>query len=337
VEYCELSQDNDDGDDCGNACDIDSTDDNMCLEPGDQGLTPPGECAEALVGATFGWEDTSVTRGDLVDVELDLNGDNRCNGVVFFVKVYDADNPLKTSVVDPLPLEVTNDYGKTDWIAENNNPGPDPDDAEWMVKATAGGDVITSNDILIVVAGGISGYCGDGILNTTLGEQCDDGNNDDGDGCSFNCLNETIYGSGYGDGCTSFCVRGTAVCSTDGIMYCGDYDGDGCNEFSNPVSCSPYICDSNFGGCVDDAICTVEIDNALSCGGNPSFVCGKWGDCINGKVIRECKACSGNGCPVSPVKEMNCSIEPPVKGSFFGGIGFLIAVGLLLIYYVRRN
>ena len=31
----------------------------------------------------------------------------------------------------------------------------------------------------------ISGYCGDGIIQQ--GEQCDDGNNADGDGCSANC------------------------------------------------------------------------------------------------------------------------------------------------------
>ena len=33
-------------------------------------------------------------------------------------------------------------------------------------------------------------FCGDGVLQTGLGEKCDDGNNDDGDGCSFDCLFE---------------------------------------------------------------------------------------------------------------------------------------------------
>ncbi len=35
-------------------------------------------------------------------------------------------------------------------------------------------------------------YCGDGILGNTPGEQCDDGNNNDGDGCSAVCLTEVI-------------------------------------------------------------------------------------------------------------------------------------------------
>jgi cysteine-rich repeat protein len=34
-------------------------------------------------------------------------------------------------------------------------------------------------------------YCSDGILQVGLFEQCDDGNNTDGDGCSHDCLLET--------------------------------------------------------------------------------------------------------------------------------------------------
>lgn len=30
-------------------------------------------------------------------------------------------------------------------------------------------------------------YCGDDILDEEYGEQCDDGNNDNGDGCDFRC------------------------------------------------------------------------------------------------------------------------------------------------------
>lgn len=40
-------------------------------------------------------------------------------------------------------------------------------------------------------------YCGDGILQTIYGEQCDDGNNDDGDFCSSLCIIEPA-GSGGG-------------------------------------------------------------------------------------------------------------------------------------------
>ncbi len=42
-------------------------------------------------------------------------------------------------------------------------------------------------------------YCGDTILQTTYGEECDDGNNDDGDFCSSTCTIEPA-GSGGGGG-----------------------------------------------------------------------------------------------------------------------------------------
>ena len=37
-------------------------------------------------------------------------------------------------------------------------------------------------------------YCGDNVLQTGLGEQCDDGNTEDGDGCSTVCKSETPAG-----------------------------------------------------------------------------------------------------------------------------------------------
>ena len=37
----------------------------------------------------------------------------------------------------------------------------------------------------------IEEFCGDGVVNDAPNEQCDDGNNDDGDGCSFDCLIES--------------------------------------------------------------------------------------------------------------------------------------------------
>lgn len=43
-------------------------------------------------------------------------------------------------------------------------------------------------------------YCGDGVLQTLFGEECDDGNNDDGDFCSSTC---TIEPAGSGGGGSS--------------------------------------------------------------------------------------------------------------------------------------
>ena len=71
------------------------------------------------------------------------------------------------------------------------------------------------------------GFCGDGILDP--GEECDDGNNVDGDGCSADCTIEGFCGDGVldpgeecddgnnvdGDGCSANCTveRGADGCT----------------------------------------------------------------------------------------------------------------------------
>lgn len=42
--------------------------------------------------------------------------------------------------------------------------------------------------------GGVTRYCGDGLLHPNRGEECDDGNKVDGDGCSSNCKIEEVLG-----------------------------------------------------------------------------------------------------------------------------------------------
>ena len=44
------------------------------------------------------------------------------------------------------------------------------------------------------------GVCGDGIIDSGIGEQCDDGNTDGGDGCSSTCQTEVAPPSGGGGG-----------------------------------------------------------------------------------------------------------------------------------------
>ena len=88
--------------------------------------------------------------------------------------------------------------------------------------------------------------CGDGILDP--GEMCDDGNNEDGDGCSAMCTLEPFCGDGNldpgeacddgnnvdGDGCSAICML-EPFCG-DGILDAGEQcddgnnlDGDGCS------------------------------------------------------------------------------------------------------------
>ena len=102
-------------------------------------------------------------------------------------------------------------------------------------------------------------FCGDGIFNPDNTEQCDDGNNVDGDGCSSICLIEPpppVCGDGIlhpdnneqcddsnnvdGDGCSSTClieppppVCGDGILHPDNNEQCDDsnnVDGDGCSS-----------------------------------------------------------------------------------------------------------
>ena len=50
----------------------------------------------------------------------------------------------------------------------------------------------------------LEGDCGDGVLNAVSGEQCDDGDNNDGDGCSATCGEEAGWD----------CQGAPSVCST---------------------------------------------------------------------------------------------------------------------------
>ena len=134
--------------------------------------------------------------------------------------------------------------------------------------------------------------CGDGVL-TVPDEQCDDGNNLDGDGCSANCTIEEFCGDGIvngdeacddgnnndGDGCSANCTI-EAYCG-DGILNVGEQcddgnrvDFDGC---SSDCMIEPYCGDGKLdpGEQCDDgnsmdgdgcsANCTVEMDGDQGC------------------------------------------------------------------------
>ena len=84
--------------------------------------------------------------------------------------------------------------------------------------------------------------CGDGNLNP--GEQCDDGNNIDGDGCTATCM-------------TEYC--GDGVVNNAGLETCDDggtVDGDGCSASCQIEGCTdPLAPNYNPAAVVDDGSC----------------------------------------------------------------------------------
>lgn len=110
-----------------------------------------------------------------------------------------------------------------------------------------------------VVLAGVSGcrfevvdaVCGDGFRD--VGEDCDDGNNRNGDGCSASCFLETFCGDGLldpgegcddgnnlnGDGCSSTCM--IEVACGDGFLDTGEACDDGNNVSGDGCSANCMV------------------------------------------------------------------------------------------------
>ncbi len=167
--------------------------------------------------------------------------------------------------------------------------------------------------------------CGDGQV--AGGEQCDDGNRGDGDGCSSTCTVETGFLClGAPSVCTATCGDGMVA----GVEACDDGNGtggDGCSAacqveagyrcVGSPSVCTPPVCgdgmldpgeqcdDGNLtagDGC--DPTCRVE--PGFFCAGAPSScgpVCGD-GLVVGGEPCDDGNNTRGDGC------DPTCLIEP---------------------------
>lgn len=113
--------------------------------------------------------------------------------------------------------------------------------------------------------------CGDGLLNTVVGEQCDDGNIDDGDCCSADCLNQA-GACDDGNACTTADSCSSGVCEGGPTPNCDDgvaCTADSCSPeqgclnaadhslCDDALECSADLCDEALGcsHVADDALC----------------------------------------------------------------------------------
>ncbi len=172
-----------------------------------------------------------------------------------------------------------------------------------------------------LVAGHIElSACGDGTVDA--GEECDDGNTDDGDCCAADCTFEpqgstcpedgnpctdhqcdatgtcqTINNSDPcedGDYCTVGDQCSSGACGAGGARDCSASDDDCndgvCNETTN--SCEPQAANEN-AGCEDGQFCTENTTcSGGSCGGGTSLDCSSVdGDCLQGVCNETTDAC----------------------------------------------
>jgi cysteine-rich repeat protein len=169
------------------------------------------------------------------------------------------------------------------------------------------------------VVGTISGFrCGNGVLDTDLGEVCDDGNRQNGDCCSSTCVYEpsgqfcfpTDFNACTDDVCdgAGACIQvnNTRPCDDDNQCTTGDHctdgacvstalpDGSACNDFN---SCTTESCQS--GTCAATTLPDgTPCDDGYDCTAGETCL---GGECPLGppRVCGPCTRCfEGSGCVV---------------------------------------
>jgi len=182
--------------------------------------------------------------------------------------------------------------------------------------------------------GGPNAVCGNGIVEA--GEQCDDGNNLNGDGCSGYCVDEgaTVCGNGVteageqcddgnttsGDGCSATCQNESGPLCGNGVTEAGEQcddgnniDGDGCSATCqnepNP-GCGDGVLDAgeqcDDGNNIDGDGCSATCQNE----GTPA--CGD-GIVQSGEECDDGNTVGGDGCSTT------CQIEACGNGVLDAG------------------
>ena len=157
-------------------------------------------------------------------------------------------------------------YRSTSFCDPNNcqktitgiSPNPDPVDG----VAPSLGDVKRICELYFEECAGV-GVCGNGIVDPY--EECDDGNNVDGDGCSSNCKFENLCGNGVLDP-GEYCDYGPLL---------NGKPGTGCDSKCQKTSYCPLTtCDPRPGKnlCHSSTSC-VKVEDSLAWTGNPTHLC----------------------------------------------------------------
>ncbi len=166
--------------------------------------------------------------------------------------------------------------------------------------------------------------CGDGTLNASAGEACDDGNNEDGDGCTADCMMETC-GDGELQGAeqcddanddnTDDCID-TCMAATCGDSYvwldneeCDDGgESETCNDDCTAAACGDMIVNATAGEECDDGNDDDTDDCPSTC---LSPVCG------DGFVWTDNEECDdgnnedGDGCSADCLSEVDAQCNEP--------------------------
>lgn len=188
-------------------------------------------------------------------------------------------------------------WGWTDPIADDDqNTATTGSTAEWYKQSSelfdSGSSGIENGCSDVCTPIGSSPYqavCGDGVLDQDAdgsGEECDDGNTTDHDGCSATCLNE---GS---EQCSFTCSSTGSVCSAS----------SDCVE-----TCSNSVCSLSGGACTSNSDCPYA---TATCGTTGTSCCGNAAIDSSGDSSEDCddgNLTDGDGCSASCLAEGSAS------------------------------
>ena len=177
--------------------------------------------------------------------------------------------------------------------------------------------------------------CGNGVLDESQGETCDDGNKTNGDGCSAICQTEANwYCKEPGKPCENLAVCGNGKLTSDEVCDDGNKDsGDGCSSDCQTIEpgwqcrvpgkpCTPRcgdgvisgteMCDDKNTKSGDGCSATCRLEIGFKCSGTPS-VCTPT-KCGDGKVEGAEGCDDGNLVPFDGCSA-DCQIEPNCSGT----------------------
>ncbi len=145
--------------------------------------------------------------------------------------------------------------------------------------------------------------CGDGVTDDVCGEQCDDGNTNDGDGCSSVCVEEAPVACLTDADCDDTNVCTDTAC-TDGecavsFNTAGCDDGDAC---TTDDACNAGTCGGDVANCDDEIECTADsCDAILGCSNvADDSLCDDGNEC----TADDCSEASG--CLAFPLEGQPC-------------------------------
>ena len=285
------------------------------------------------------WDVSSVVEGE--SASLTVTGSPECTGRTTLFKVFDKqDKTILT--IDPQPTTFGNATNMTStssrWTGEYKVNGSNT----YYFQATITGgssqiQVTSPLDKLLTVTKKTSGQaqCGNGKVEGSNNEDCDDGNTRNGDGCSSTCKREGNFTGGRSCQDDAAC-RGvpptSMVCQTDQTLayFCITGPG-GCKKLSTPIACGR-----------ENNVQKLCVRGADSCRSPTCTFQYQTSSCLNGEQTTTCTASGGSHCACGSdyPKKTACVQQPGADGEpfpVFSGFNIVVTLLLLVLFYTFRR